>query len=185
MSRTAAHRAGALPRRSALSLLGMAKAAAVIVVALVLSLSVVGGTYASLSASQSVVLVSSTGATNATITAGSADLAVNADAIALTGLYPGISRTAQFTVSNTGATGLALTLDSVAGITAANGLTASVANGTCAAPGPAVTSGALGVTVAPAGSAVLCLSVGLPTTAPATAQGATSGLTVAISGRQP
>lgn len=185
MHRTAAHRADALPRRSVFSLLSLAKAGAAVVVALVLSLSVVGGTYASLSSTQSVALVSSTGATSTTITAGSADLTVNADAISLTGLYPGISRSTQFTVGNSGTTSLALTLDSVSGLTAANGLAATVASGTCAAPGSAVASGSLGVTVAPASSAVLCLSVGLPTTAPATAQGATSALVVSISGVQP
>jgi len=44
MSRTAAHRADALPRRSVPWLIGMLKTAAVLVVALVLSLTVVGGT---------------------------------------------------------------------------------------------------------------------------------------------
>ena len=185
MSRTAAHRADALARRSVFSVLGMVKAGVTLVVALVLSLSVVGGTYASLSASQSIALVSSSGATSTTITAGSADLSVSADAIALTGLYPGVARSAQFTVSNTGATNLALTLDSITGPTAANGLTATLASGTCAAPGAAVSSGALGVTVAPAASTTLCLSVALPLTAPSTAQGAASSLVVSISGRQP
>ena len=185
MSRTAAHRADALPRRSVPWLIGMLKTAAVLVVALVLSLTVVGGTYATLSSNQPIALISSTGATSATITAGSADLTVNADTIALTGLYPGITRSAQFTVGNTGSATLALSLDSVSGLTAANGLGVTVASGPCSAPGAPTTSGDLAVTVAPTVSAVLCLAVSMPTTAPASAQGAVTSVAVAISGRQP
>jgi len=183
MSRTAAHRAGS-QRRPVFSVLGMVKAGAVLVVSLVLSLSVVGGTYATLSAGQSIALVSN-GGTSTTITAGSADLAVSTEALALAGLYPGVSRTAQFQVGNTGATSLALAVDSIIGPTAANGLVATLAPGTCVAPGAAVASGPLGITVAAGGTTFVCLSVALPANAPSTAQSASSALTVSISGRQP
>jgi hypothetical protein len=185
MSRTPAHRADAAVRRPVFSVFGAVKAGAVLVVALVLSLSVVGGTYASLSAGQSIALVSSTGATSTTISAGSADLTVSGDAISLSGIYPGVTRTAELTVGNSGATSLALAVDSIAGPTAANGLTATVARGTCAAGAPAITSGSLGVTLAPAASSVVCLTVAMPTTAPATAQSVSSTITVSISGVQP
>jgi hypothetical protein len=185
MSRTAAHRADAQPRRSVFSLWGIARATGALLVALVLSLSAVGGTYASLSAAQPIALVSSTGATSTTITAGSADLTVSGETISLTGLYPGLTRTAQFTVSNTGVTALALTLDSISGPTAANGLTATLAAGTCAAPGAAVSAAPLGATVASAGSTAVCLTVAMPTTAPAGAQSQQTALVVSISGRQP
>lgn len=185
MSSRAAHRADAAQRRRTFSLIGLVKAAAVLVVALVLSLSVVGGTYASLSSIQSIALVSANGATSTTISAGSADLTVSGDAISLTGIYPGIGRTAEFTVGNSGATSLALTVDSVAGTTAANGLTATVARGTCATGATAITSGPLGVTLAPAASTVVCLTVAMPTTAPATAQAVSSTVTVSVSGVQP
>ena len=183
MSRTAAHRAGA-PRRAVFSVVGTLKACAVLVVALVLSLSVVGGTYATLSAAQPITLVSG-GAPSATITAGSADLAVSTGTIALTGLYPGVGRTAEFQVGNTGSTALAVAVVSITGPTTANGLVATVANGSCTAPGAAVASGPLGATVAPGGTAVVCLSVALPAAAPASAQGATTAVSIALSGTQP
>lgn len=185
MSRTAAHRADAPERRPVFSVLGLIKTGAVLAVALVLSLSVVGGTYASLSGSQSIALVSSNGATSTTISAGSADLTVSGDAISLSGIYPGVTRTAELTVGNSGATSLALTVDSVAGTTAANGLSATVARGTCATGAPAITSGSLGVTLAPAASTVVCFTVAMPTTAPASAQSLSSTITVSISGVQP
>ncbi|WP_184237239.1 TasA family protein [Conyzicola lurida] len=163
----------------------MITATLVAAIALVLSLSAVGGTYAFLSSSQSIALVSATGETSTTISAGTATLAVNGDAISMTALYPGITKTAEFTVTNTGSTSLALSVDSIAGPTAANGLTATVARGTCASAAPAFASGSLGLTLAAQASSTMCLSVAMPTTAPSSAQGVTSSLSVALTGTQP
>jgi hypothetical protein len=187
MSRArAAHRADApsFPSGRRFSAQRLLIAALVAATALVLSLSAVGGTYAYLSSSQSIALVSSTGATSTTITAGTAELSVNGDAISMTALYPGATKTAEFTVTNTGTTGLVISVDSITGPTTANGLTATVARGTCASAGPAVASGSLGLTLAAQGSSAVCLSVAMPTTAPASAQGVASSLSVSLTGTQ-
>lgn len=162
-------------------LAGSAALAAILVV----SLTAVGGTYAFLSSSQPIALVSSTGATSTTITAGTAALAVNGDTIAMTALYPGVSRSAEFVVTNTGDTQLSLNVDSIAGGTAANGLVASVAGAPCAAGAPSVATGPVSLTVAAKATATLCLTVGMAGAAPSAAQGLSSGLVVAITGTQP
>jgi hypothetical protein len=158
--------------------------AAVLVTAIVFSVSAAGATYAYLTASTQVVLVSS-GETTATITAGTATLTVNADAISLTGLYPGDVRRAPVTVTNTGTTALALSVDSIVGTSTTNGLTASVAAGACPGTGTAVASGPIGVTVAPGASTVVCLAVGMALTAPSAAQSVSSTITANILGVQP
>jgi hypothetical protein len=178
--RTPAHRAPK-PR---FSLLSLGAGAAVLLAGIVFSASAAGGTYAYLSSSQPVVLVSG-GATTATINAGTATLAVNADAISLANLYPGDARTSTITVTNTGSVSLALGVDSITGATAANGLVATVAPGACPGTGTPVTAGPLGTTIAPAGSASICLAVGMATSAPATAQNTSSSIAVALTGTQP
>jgi hypothetical protein len=183
----AAHRADAPPFSAAgrFSVPRMLTATLVAAIALVLSLSAVGGTYAFLSSSQSIALVSATGETSTTITAGTASLTVNGDAISMTGLYPGIARTAEFTVTNTGTTSLALSVDSITGPSTANGLAATVARGTCASAAPAVASGALGLTLAAQASSTMCLSVAMSAAAPSSAQGVESSVAVAMTGTQP
>jgi len=186
--RTPAHRAGAqgvAAVRSGSPVRTMLAGSAALVAVLALSLSAVGGTYAMLSSSQQVALVSSTGATSTTITAGTAAIAANGDTIQMTALYPGASRTAEFAVSNTGDTALAVSVDSISGLTAANGLTASVAGASCTAGAPSVASGPLSLTVPAKATATLCLTVAMSTAAPSTAQGLSSGLVVALTGTQP
>jgi hypothetical protein len=135
------------------------------VVAAAISLGMIGtGTsYAFLNASASAAPLDS-------LQAGTATLAVTAaETVSLDNLYPGETRRAAFTVSNTGDVDLALSVDSVTGATVTNGLAAGLAPGACTATSGQVASGALGVTVQKGGSTLVCLTVSMPVTAPASA----------------
>jgi hypothetical protein len=122
-----------------------------------------GTSYAFLNASASA-------STGGVLRAGTATLAVSAaETVSFDNLYPGETRRAAFTVSNTGDVALALAVDSVSGATASNGLVAGVAAGACSATSAQTTTGPLGVTVPKAGSTLVCFTVSMPVSAPATA----------------
>ncbi|MBC7591715.1 MAG: hypothetical protein H7226_11835 [Salinibacterium sp.] len=164
-----------------------------VIVAVVLSVLAAGGSYAYLNSS-SAVAVGAAGATSTTITSGTTGLVVSSNTIALAGLYPGVTRTADFTVSASGSADLILSVTSITG-QSTNGLDIRVAAGTCAAPGTAITSGSLGVkaiaaqsydsTTTPASTVPLCLVVAMLVNAPATAVNTTTAITVNLTGDQP
>lgn len=143
----------------------------------VFSLFGVGGSYAYLNSA-------ATGA-GAVLQAGTAELTVSAGALSMTNLYPGgPARTAGFTVSNNGSVPLALSVNSIAGNFAANGLTATARSGACPGTGTPVTSGSLGVVLPAGGTTDVCLTVSMASDAPASAIGAASSLTVSLTGVQ-
>ncbi len=180
--RRAAHRAGAT--RSLRGVIaGVVSASALLLGATALSLSFTPGTLAYYSDSPALVVQPNTGGTTATLTAGDATLTVSSAAISLSNLYPGTSQSAAFTVTNTGTVSLALSV-AISGTTTANGLAATLAAGACPGTG-AVSSGNIGVTLAPNASSTVCLAVSMPTTAPVSAQGANSTITATITGTQP
>jgi hypothetical protein len=142
----------------------------------VFSLFGVGGSYAYLN--------SSANGTGAVLQAGTAELTVSAGALSMSNLYPGEVRTAGFAVSNNGSVPLALSVSSIAGNFAANGLTATVRSGACPGTGTPVSSGSLGVVLPAGGTTDVCLTVSMANNAPASAIGAASSLTVSLTGVQ-
>lgn len=163
----------------------MLQAAGLVAVAVVVAAMLANGTFAFLNASKPVPLVTS-GGTSATITAGTATLATSTPSISFVGLYPGESRQAEFTVTNTGTADLALSLVSITGF-GSTGTTATLARGTCASGAPQIanTGGSLGVTAARTTTVTVCLRVSMPATAPATGISKSATLVVALSGVQP
>lgn len=133
----------------------------------------------------------------AVLTAGTAELAVSATPLAATDLYPGRTVSTATTVRNTGTVPLALSLtaggtdtDFTRALLVSTGPTTTPADCT-AGRVPASRSAAvgtvadLGITLAPGASTMLCVGIGLPATAPATAAGtASTPLTLTISGAQ-
>ncbi|MFS0865863.1 hypothetical protein AB3M83_00830 [Microbacterium sp. 179-B 1A2 NHS] len=133
----------------------------------------------------------------ATITAGTAQLALTGQAPAATGLYPGRTVYAVTTVSNTGSVPLALSLTATGAATeftrallitaapttsAADCTAGRVTDSRSAAVG---TAADLGLSLAPGATRQLCLGVGLPADAPAsTAGAATTALAFTLSGTQ-
>lgn len=133
----------------------------------------------------------------ATLTAGTAQLSISGTAPTATGLYPGRTVYALTTVSNTGTVPLALSVTTAAAstdftrallvsadpnATAADCTAGRATDSRSAAVG---TSADLGLTLAPGATRQLCLGVGLPANAPATAAGAaTTSLAFTVSGTQ-
>ncbi|WP_168626652.1 MULTISPECIES: TasA family protein [unclassified Cryobacterium] len=142
----------------------------------VFSLFGVGGSYAYLNSA-------ATG-TGAVLQAGTAELTVSTGTLSMANFYPGKVETAGFTVTNNGSVPLALSVSSIAGNFAANGLTAAVRSGACAGTGTPVTSGSLGVVLPAGGTTDMCLTVSMANDAPASAIGAASSLTVSLTGVQ-
>ena len=148
-----------------------------------------GGTYALWSA------VASTGS-QATLTAGTAELSLSGNAPSATGLYPGRTAYAVTTVRNTGTTPLRLSLTAGAASTDLGRALAVTAaplpsGSSCAAglpggPGSVALGSAtdLGITLAPGATTQLCLGVGLPTAAPVTAAGGTASVSFTVTGIQ-
>lgn len=155
----------------------------VLLAVVTMALSGMGGTYAYLNAEQTVALSGTSASAN--LTAGTATLTVDSTAITLTRLYPGDARLSSVTVSNTGAVALALSVSSITGPTAANGVLATVAAGACPGTGTGVSSGALGVTVAAGASTTVCLAVSMAASAPSGAQSLSTSITAQITGTQP
>lgn len=163
--------------------------------AIVLGVVAGGGTYAAWN-------VAAPAAAATTLQAGSAGLAATGLQLNAVGLYPGRTIHAATTVRNTGTTALALRLDSAKSATAPTAFTRSVLVSAAAASTVAdctagrvpalATTGLdaaggtdLQLTLAPGASALLCIGVGLPQSAPAAAAGAAaSALTITISGTQ-
>ncbi|MDR7185053.1 hypothetical protein J2X85_002087 [Microbacterium trichothecenolyticum] len=184
-ARRAARRAAA-PRRLLLGALGAAGA-------IVLGVLAGGGTFA-------LWTVAAPAASAVTLQAGSAGLTSTPLQLSATNLYPGRTVYAATTVSNTGTTPLALTIDPVTSTAAAPfttavavivGKTSSAADCTAGRVPATVTTtvGAAGsdlqLTLAPGASQLVCIGVGLPQNAPAAAAGAAaSTLTITISGTQ-
>jgi hypothetical protein len=172
-------------------LLGALGAAGAIVVGVLAG----GGTFAAWS-------VTAPAAAATTLRTGSASLTTTGLQLTGAGLYPGLTAYAPTTVRNTGTTPLSLALDPATGPATPTPFTASVvisaaqvaSAGECAAgrvpSGPTTRVGAgtaadLRVTLSPGASALLCIGVGMPHDAPATAAGAAaSALTLTISGTQ-
>lgn len=184
MTRRKAHRAET-PRRFGMILLSTAALLLLTTTVLTttVAVSTTGGTYAYLRSGRAIPLVS-TGETTATIKTGSAVLALSADAISLTNLYPGDVRRTPITVTNTGSVPLALSVAAITGPTTANGLAATVASGACPGTGTAVSSGSLGVSAAAGAATTLCLSVSMVTTAPSNAQSLSTTIAVQLVGTQ-
>ena len=185
-----------LPRIAAVLGAGMATvfvAATVVVLGIGLSGLGVAGTYAFLNSSQPLA-VGTTGAISATMSSGTTGLVVSSGAITLSGIYPGQTRSADFTVSASGSADLLVNVASITG-QGDNGLSITVAPGTCASAGSAVAVGALGVkavaattydsTTTAALVVPLCLVVSMAANAPASAAGATTAITLNLTGAQP
>jgi hypothetical protein len=180
-------------RRSFVSFSTILKSMVTVTVAIALSVLAAGGTYAYLNSSRPVA-VGASGGTSATINSGTSGLVASTNTIAFAGLYPGITQTADFSVSASGSADLILSVTSITG-QGANGLDIKVAPGTCAAPGTAIAAGSLGVkavaavtydaTTTPASTVPLCLVVSMLASAPASAAGTTTSIVVNLTGDQP
>lgn len=149
---------------------------AAVITAVLLGVLGAGGTYAYLN--------SSTGAQpGATLTAGTAALSISSGAQNLSLIAPGQTRTALFTITNTGDVPLNLTITSITGTSVANGLTATLGNSSCS--GTQYTTGSFGVpTLAKGASATVCVTVKLGLNAPNTAQWVSTPIAVLINGTQ-
>jgi hypothetical protein len=158
-------------------------AAFITLVAVILALAGTGGTYAFLSSSRPILLVPTSGATSATITAGTANLAVAGPSLDAKNLYPGEIRSTNITVSTSGTVALGLSVSAITG-TRLTSFVASVAGGSCASTAPPVTAGALRATVSPGAPVTLCVRIGLAPDAPATSTGTTGTIVIEISGTQ-
>lgn len=180
-------------RRSLFSFSNILKSMVTVTVAISLSVLAAGGTYAYLNSSRP-ISVGTSGATSATINSGTSGLVASTNNIAFAGLYPGVTQTADFSASASGSADLILSVTSITG-QGANGLTITVAPGTCAAPGTAIVVGSLGVkavaattydaTITPASTVQLCLVVSMLANAPASAAGTTTAILVNLQGDQP
>jgi len=184
MSRSrAAHRAQVAGTRSLLSFATFFRVLATLVVAIALALVATSGSYAFLSSSAPVKLLPGSDSTSVRLTAGTTSIAVSTPTLELTGFYPGLTRSADATVTVSGAVSLALSVSSITG-TSTTGFSVTIAPGLCSAKAPAITTGSLGVTVAPGASTSICVTVGLATSAPATAINTSATLTAVITGAQ-
>jgi predicted ribosomally synthesized peptide with SipW-like signal peptide len=185
-------------RRPLFSPANLAKAIGVIAVAIVASVVLSGGTFAYLNATDAVPA--------ATIKAGSAALTTTGSPLVLTGLYPGSTQSAAFTINNTGDVPLILNVSGVGAPAAdANSLSAALTirvdvttAGCSTLPGTAGwqstfaatlptanTPVSLGSTVAAGATATLCLSATLQPNAPNGVQGGTTkSFSVTIGGVQ-
>jgi hypothetical protein len=209
--RTAPHRVAAKPdvivaakpvrtrrRFTAGEMLGTAVGLLVVVSLAVLGS---GGTFAYLNSATTVPTMN--------VTAGNAALASSGSAWAMTGFYPGVTNRSAFTVTNNGTVSLALQLNSLsspstsgesaAGVALAQslnvsvyvaGTSASCTDGSASSSGGwsgslGSTGGSIGSTIAPKASAIVCVAVTLPTSAPSSAQsGLTNSFTATIGGNQ-
>jgi predicted ribosomally synthesized peptide with SipW-like signal peptide len=180
-------------RRSLVSFSTILKSMVTLTVAIALSVLAAGGTYAYLNSSRPVSVSPSTGS-SATIQSGTSGLVASSNPIAFSGLYPGITQAADFSVTASGSADLMLSVTSITG-QGVNGLAITVAPGTCAAPGTAIAAGSLGVkavaattydaVTTPASTVPLCLVVSMLASAPASAAGTTTSLVVNLTGDQP
>ncbi|MBG6053719.1 hypothetical protein IWX81_000109 [Salinibacterium sp. CAN_S4] len=185
--------AASTPRRSLVSFSNIVKSMVTVTVAISLSVLAAGGTYAYLNSSRPVG-VGASGGTSATINSGTTGLVASTNTISFTGFYPGVTQSADFSVSASGSADLVLSVTSITG-QGANGLDVKVAPGTCAAPGTAIAAGSLGVkavaavtydaTTTPASTVPLCLVVSMLASAPASAAGTTTSIVVNLTGDQP
>ena len=161
--------------------------------ATLLATTAVGGTYALLNASAAA-------GPGVTIQAGSAALSITSP-LSMPGsaLYPGARSAGTVAVRNDGTVPLALRLAGLTPPTVSNELAQSLvvgvrvvsSTGDCTAAGPAPTGtfastqvADLGVTLAPQATAILCVSVLLPTKAPSGSQGQAVNFGLLIDGRQ-
>jgi hypothetical protein len=155
----------------------MASVAVASVVAIILAVLGAGGSYAYLNASAPVASTSS-------ITSGTATLTVSTLTLPTSLLYPGATISAPVTVTNTGDVPLALRIAGFTPPTPATTLSASLSIGLFVGVCPAVPAPtwsallsstpvvtSLGKTLPIGGSTVLCVSVTLPLSAPATTLG--------------
>jgi len=166
-----------------------------IAAALIIALGATGGTYAYLNDSTTI-------ASGGKVTAGTAALSVTGAPAAVTGLYPGATRYAAVTVTNTGNVALQLTADSLTRTSAANtfassltvgagiAATAAACTGGTVTPSwtgtfASATAGSLGATVAPGASVIVCVSTAMASSAPSSAQSLTAAYTLTLGGRQP
>ena len=180
MTRRKAHRA-ATPRRSSHRLL--LTTAALLVLTTTIAVSTTGGTYAYLRSERAIPLLAN-GSTTATINTGAATLTTDAGSISMTNLYPGDVRRAAVTITNTGVVPLALSVTSITGPSAANGLVATLAPGACPGTGTPVSTGPLGVTLAAGAATTVCLAVSMAVSAPSAAQSLSTTVAVQVTGTQ-
>ncbi|MCU1598915.1 MAG: hypothetical protein JWQ47_2654 [Glaciihabitans sp.] len=187
-------------RRPLFSPVNLAKAIGALTVAILAGVLLSGGTFAYMN--------STVALPSATIKAGSAALTTTGTPLVLTGLYPGQTQSAAFTINNTGIVPLVLNVSGVAAPAAdANSLSAALtirvdvttaAAGCSILPGTAGWQGtfaatlptanapvSLNSTLAAGATATLCLSASLPPSAPSTVQGGTTkSFSVTIGGVQ-
>jgi hypothetical protein len=194
------HRAEPSGRRPLFSPVNLAKAIGVLTVAILSGVFLSGGTFAYLNASDALP--------SATIKAGSAALTTTGSPLVFTGLYPGSTQSAAFTINNTGIVPLILTVSGV-GAPAADTKSLSAAltirvDMTTAAAGCSTLPGiagwqstfaatlptantpvSLNSTLAAGATATLCLSASLPLSASSGVQGGTTNsFSVTIGGVQ-
>ena len=181
--RTTDPRGGGSGARTArgLSLRSILSATAVVLTAILLAVLGAGGSYALLNSSAS--LSSAT-----TIRSGTAALTLSALTLPTTALYPGAVVFAPVTVTNSGSVPLAVRATALTPPLAQTSLSGALTIGLAIAASAAVCSAgsvaptwsgtfasasaaSLGKTIPVGGSAILCVSVTLSSTAPATAQG--------------
>lgn len=178
------HRKGAsAPRRMLLAAFGTAGA-------IILGIIAGGGTFAVWSSGASA-------ASSATVLAGSSALSLTPLAVPATDLYPGRTAYGSTTVRNEGTTPLALamqaTTSAASPFTSALVVSGGIGSSAGCAGGsvPPAASGAVGAgldlatILQPGQSAVLCVGLGLPASAPAQAAGAAATpVSITISGTQ-
>jgi len=159
------------------SLRTMVSAALLVTVAIALAVLGAGGSYAYLNASAPVAAAT-------TIKSGTATLTVSSLTLPVSALYPGATVNAPVTVTNNGDVPLALRIAGFTPPTPATTLSASLSIGLSVGACPVVPNPSwsallsttpvvtsLGKTLPIGGSTLLCVSVTLPLSAPATAQG--------------
>jgi len=188
------HRSHPVPgfRRARIrTLVGGASAAGA---AVVIALGAVGGTYASFDARTSLD-------NGATITAGTASLALDTSGVDFSGMYPGLAKAAVVTVTNTGDVPLQLRVDAlevpsptvltsalqlrVTPVATAAGCTGSATGGWTGTVQPGGAGDITGATLGTGASRMLCVVATLPLTAPqAAAQAGASGFGIVLGGRQ-
>jgi hypothetical protein len=196
------HRADAVRPRW-FSVAGFAKTSAALVVAIFLALFAANGTYAYLTSRPPLAVVPSSGATTATLSAGTASLTVSTPA-AFAALYPGSISRQSVVVTNNGNITLSLTVGTLAGPSTptpfSENMTVTVfpvsagnpCSGTAAAPAgswggtfASSSTASIATSVAAGNTATLCISLSLLSTAPVlAASSASAPFSLVIGGDQ-
>lgn len=181
------------PRPAAFGLRGILKALATVTTALAIGVLATGGTYA--------LWNKSTAIASATITAGTAGLAVTTPlSMPATVIYPGLTIYGTFAVKNTGNVSMLLSVKSLALPPTALGSALTVSAGVVSTAGACATGVSLpwsgtaasvatvnlsGTALAVGASATVCVALAVPLPAPVSAAGQTAAFTLGVNGIQP